>query len=424
MRKWYSLIDKVYALENLRQAFKHVKSNKGAPGVDEETVEDFALQLEKKLNKIHVELKTDTYEPSPVKRVEIEKDDGSKRPLGIPTVTDRVVQQALRQVIEPIFEPDFHPSSYGYRPNRSCQKAVAKAEQFLRRYGLTHVVDMDLSKCFDTLDHELIIQGVNKKISDGRILKLIRQYLTAGVLADGAIQETEIGSPQGGVISPLLANICLNEFDQKMKAKGIRIVRYADDILVLAKSPRQAKKHQDIASQILEDDLKLTVNRAKTHITSLSKGVSYLGFVIYPKCIVVDPKRVKRFKDKIRRLTPRNHGKNVEQQIAELNRFLRGWVNYFRIANIKNFLKDTMGWIRRRLRMKQMREWKSWKKLHRTLRQKGYQGEFEKISMFRWRNSASPLLSMALPNIWFEAKGLIDLTTYEVGIVSRFYESC
>lgn len=362
---------------NLHQAFKHVKSNNGAPGLDEETVEDFALQLEEKLNMIHVELKTDTYEPSPVKRVEIDKEDGGKRPLGIPTVTDRVVQQALRQVIEPIFEPDFHPSSYGYRPNRSCQKAVAKAEQFL----------------------------------------------TAGVLEDGAIQETEIGSPQGGAISPLLANIYLDEFDQKMKSKGIRIVRYADDILVFAKSPRQTKKHQGIAFQILEDDLKLTVNRTKTHITSLSEGVSYLGFVIYPKYIAVDPKRIKRFTDKIRRLTPRNHGKNVEQQIAELNRFLRGWINYFRIANIKSFLREIMGWIRRRLRMKQMREWKNWKKLHRTLRQKGYQGEFEKITLFRWRNSVSPLISLALPNIWFEAQGLIDLTAYEVGIVSRFYES-
>lgn len=423
MRKWYSLIDKVYALGNLHQAFKHVKSNKGAPGIDGETVEDFALQLEAKLALIHAKLKTDTYEPSPVKRVEIEKEDGGKRPLGIPTVSDRVVQQALRQVIEPIFEPDFHPSSYGYRPDRSCQKAVAKAEQFLRRYDLPHVVDMDLSKCFDTLDHELIIQGVNRRISDGRILKLIRQFLTAGVLEDGAIRETEIGSPQGGVISPLLANIYLDEFDQKMKARGIRIVRYADDILVFAKSPRQARKHQEIAFKILEDDLKLTVNKTKTHITSLFQGVSYLGFVIYPSHISVDPKRVKRFKDKIRRLTPRNHGKNMEQQIAGLNRFLRGWINYFRIANIKSLLREIMGWIRRRLRMKQMREWKNWRKLHRTLRQKGYQGEFEKICMFRWRNSASPLLSLALPNIWFEEKGLLDLTTYEVGILSRFYES-
>lgn len=271
MRKWYSLIDKVYAMENLHQAFKRVKSNNGVPGIDEETVADFARQLENKLEAIHVELKTDKYEASPVKRVEIDKEDGGKRPLGIPTVKDRVVQQALRQVIEPIFEPDFHPSSYGYRPNRSCQKAVAKAEQFLRRYGLTHVVDMDLSKCFDTLDHELIIRGVNKKISDGRILKLIRQFLEAGVLVDGAIQETEVGSPQGGVISPLLANIYLDEFDQKMKARGIRIVRYADDILVFAKSPRQARRYQEFA-------FRMTLNSRSTRL----KPKSLLSKKAYP----------------------------------------------------------------------------------------------------------------------------------------------
>lgn len=241
-------------------------------------------------------------------------------------------------------------------------------------------------------------------------------------MTDGAVEETEVGSPQGGVISPLLANIYLDEFDQKMKSQGIRIVRYADDILIFATSPRQARRYQEVATQLLEDDLKLTVNRTKTHITSLRKGVPYLGFVIYPSYIGIDPKRIKRFKDKVRRLTPRNHGKNVQRQIAELNRFLRGWIQYFRLANCKGFLRDVMGWIRRRLRMKKMREWKSCKGLHRALRQRGYKGNFEKISMFRWRNSASPLLSLALPNVWFDQMGLVDLTKYEVGIVSRFYE--
>ena len=401
MRKWYSLIDKVYAMENLHRAFKHVKSNNGAPGIDGESVKDFAMAVENKLAIIHDELKTNRYKPVPVKRVEIEKEDGSKRPLGIPTVKDRVVQQALRQVIEPIFEPNFHPSSYGYRPNRSCQNAVAKAEQFLRRYGLTHVVDMDLSKCFDTLDHELILEGVNKRISDGKVLGLIRQFLTAGVMQDGAVTETIVGSPQGGVISPLLANIYLDEFDQKMKALNIRIVRYADDILVFATSAGKAKKFQEIATDILEKELMLKVNTSKTHITNLEKGVSYLGFVIYPTHIGIEPKRMKKFKDKVRKLTPRNHGKNVEQQIVELNRFLRGWINYFRLANIKGFLKDTMGWIRRRLRMKKMREWKSWKGLHKELRRRGYKGQFEKISMYRWRNSGTVPVHLALPNVWF-----------------------
>lgn len=200
MRKWYSLIDKVYHLDNLRQAYRHVRSNNGAPGIDGETVEEFGEGLEERLQQIQHELSTNTYRPSPVRRVEIEKEGGGVRPLGIPTVRDRVVQEAVRRIIEPIFEPEFHPSSYAYRPGRCCQRAVAKAERFLRRYGLCHVVDMDLSKCFDRLDHDLILQGVGRKISDGRVLGLIRQFLEAGVMRNGSWEASEEGSPQGGII--------------------------------------------------------------------------------------------------------------------------------------------------------------------------------------------------------------------------------
>jgi len=181
MKKWYSLIDKVYRLDNLERAYRGVRANKGAPGVDGMTVEAFGQNLEGRLYKLHHELKTGTYEPQPVLRVEIPKADGSKRPLGIPTVKDRVVQQALLNILQPIFEPDFHPSSYGYRPGRSCHQAVAKAERFMNKYGLEYVVDMDLSKCFDRLDHELILEGVNRKVSDGSVLRLIKKFLTAGV---------------------------------------------------------------------------------------------------------------------------------------------------------------------------------------------------------------------------------------------------
>ncbi|MGI6544194.1 MAG: group II intron reverse transcriptase/maturase [Limnochordia bacterium] len=422
MRKYYSLIDKIYHLDNLRQAYRHVRSNNGAPGVDGETVKEFGDKLEERLQRMHRELAEGTYRPSPVRRMEIDKEDGSKRPLGIPTVYDRVVQEAVRRVIEPIFERDFHPSSYAYRPGRSCQRAVAKAERFLNKYGLPYVVDMDLSKCFDKLDHDLILEGVQAKISDGKVLKLIRRFLEAGVMEDGSWEASEIGSPQGGVISPLLCNVYLDAFDQKMKSMGIRIVRYADDILVFARNQRQAERYRRIAERVLEEDLKLTVNRQKTHITNVREGVAYLGFVIYPHNVAIHPKRIKRFKDKVRELTPRNHGMNVRQQIVALNRFLRGWINYFRIANCKTLLQKLMSWIRRRLRMKQMREWKSWKALHRQLRRNGYRGEFLKISMRRWRNSASPLLSMALPNSWFEQMGLVDLCKYECGVLFRYYE--
>jgi RNA-directed DNA polymerase len=282
---------------------------------------------------------------------------------------------------------------------------------------------MDLSKCFDRLDHELILESVNRKVSDGSILKLIKKFLEAGVMKDGAWQETDIGSPQGGVISPLLTNIYLDHFDQAMKGKGIRIVRYADDILIFARTHREARKYQQIATDILEGELKLVVNKEKTHLTSVYEGVAYLGFIIRPKVLSIHPKKIKAFKDKIRQLTPRNHGMNIEEMVKRLNPVLRGWANYFRVANCKGLFAQLMEWIRRRLRMKQMKEWKSYKPLHKTLRRRGYKGEYSKISVTRWRNSASPLINMALPNSWFAELGLIDLASYDVGILRYYYSN-
>lgn len=422
MKKYYSLIDKIYNKNNILDAFKLVKKNKGAPGIDGETVLDFEKLLEDKINEIHCELKSGKYRPSPVKRTYIDKDDGTKRPLGIPTVKDRVVQQAVRNVIEPIFEPDFHPSSYGYRPKRSCQMAVAKAESFTNRWGLKYVVDMDLSKCFDTLNHDMIVDCVNERISDGKVLRLIRTFLESGILEDGAFSETTIGSPQGGVISPLLMNIYMDKFDQKMKSLNIRIVRYADDILIFAKSKREAGRYKEIATKILEQELKLTVNAKKTHITDNNKGISYLGFIIKKKYISIHPKRIKKLKEKIRKLTPRNSGYNVEALVYKLNPVIRGWCNYFRIANCKSIFEDLTKWIRRRLRMKQMKEWKSYKSLHKTLRRMGYKGAFKKISMTRWRNSLSPLVCMALPNKWFDEIKLFDMSKVETAVLHYYKE--
>jgi len=422
MKKWYSLIDKIYNRKNLIEAYKKVKRNRGAPGIDGVTTKTYGEQLHENTEKLHQELRNGTYKPSAVKRVEIPKPDGSSRPLGIPTVRDRVVQQALLNTIQPIFEKDFHPSSYGYRPGRSCQQAIAKAERFMNQYGLKHVVDMDLSKCFDTLDHEQIIEKVNRKVSDGKVLKLITQFLKAGIMKNGEYAKTRTGSPQGGVCSPLLANIYLDDFDQKMKAKGIRIVRYADDILIFARSPRAAKKNLQIAKQILEDELKLTINRKKTKITQVKSGVEYLGVIIWENRVTINPKRIKRIKDKIRELTPRNHGMNVEAMIKRLNPVLRGWANYFRMANCKKKFAELMQWVRRRLRMKQMKEWKSWKALFKALRRNGHKGVYTKISMTRWRNSSCYLIHRAIPNKWFDKAGLINLETYETGTLSHYYE--
>ncbi|MEG0097719.1 MAG: group II intron reverse transcriptase/maturase [Romboutsia sp.] len=420
MKKWYSLIDKVYDKKNMYRSFAKVKSNKGAPGEDGETIEIFDESLDLNINKLHHELKANTYVSAPVKRTYIDKDDGTKRPLGIPTVKDRVVQQALRNVIEPIFEPEFHPSSFGYRPNRSCHHAIAKADMFMNKYGLEYVVDMDLSKCFDTLDHEIIIDAINEKISDGKILNLVKKFLECGIKEKFEVFETTVGSPQGGVISPLLMNIYMTKFDNYMKENNIRIVRYADDILIFAKTKAQAGKFRAMATEFLETDLKLKVNEEKTHIANINDGVAYLGFIIKKRYMLIHPKRIAKFKDKVRRLTPRNSGLNIDFMVDRLNPVIRGWLNYFRVANCKEQISKLYKWIKRRLRMKKMKEWKSPKGLHKQLRRLGYKGQFKKISMNRWRNSSSTLVHMALPNSWFDEINLFNMSKVEVNILHHY----
>lgn len=421
MKKLYSLIDKIYRRENLKHAFVLVKRNNGAPGIDGETVLDFKANETENIDLLHEQLKTNTYTPKPVRRVEIPKADGGVRCLGVPTVKDRVVQQAIVNVIEPHFDKTFHPSSYGYRRGCSQQQAVAKAERFMNKYGLTEVVDMDLSKCFDTLNHDLIIDSINELVSDRRVLNLIRKFLKAGVLANNGFEETTEGASQGGVFSPLISNIYLNKFDQKMKSKGIRIVRYADDILIFAKDKKTAGNYKTYATKILEEELKLKVNEKKTHLTNLEEGVSFLGFVIKGDYLFVHPDRIKRFKDKIRRVTKRNAGRKLVEVIKELNQVLRGWINYFRIANIKGLVGKLMMWIRRRLRMVKMKQWKTYKKMHKEMRRLGIKGNGRKMDVNRWKNSTTQMIHLILPNKYFDEMGLIDLCRYDVGLLSNYY---
>ncbi len=424
MRKWYSLIDKVYFRPNLLEAFDKVKRNKGSKtaGIDGISVKEFRERLGDNLCQLHEELKGGIYKPQAVKRVYIEKEDGSKRPLGIPTVRDRVVQQALLNILQPIFEPGFHPSSYGYRPNRSAHHAVAKAERFARHYGLDHVADMDLSKCFDTLDHNLVLSSVNEKVSDGKILNLISSFLKSGIVEDGKLSRTEIGCPQGGIISPLLTNIYLNRFDHYMKNKGIRIVRYADDILIFADTKSQAGSYRAIATKFLEEDLKLKVNVKKTHLTHLNQGIPYLGFVLRSFGVSVSEKSILKFKAKVRELTPRNQGRKLYYYIDELNQLLKGYSMYYRVALSKGLFASLMSWIRRRLRMMIMKSWKSWKGLHKQLRRMGYKGVFEKISVSRWRNSSCTMLHMALPNSWFDEKHLFNMERVKTNTLHQYYD--
>lgn len=418
-RIYYSLYDRLLNRWALARAFAKVRRAKGAPGVDGQTIADLAANVEEELDRLVHELRTKTYQPQPVRRVTIPKPGGGERNLGIPAVRDRVVQQVLLDILQPIFDPAFHPSSYGYRPGRSCQQAVAKATMFVRQYGLVHVVDMDLSKCFDRLDQDLIIASIRRRVRDGSILALLQMFLESGVMIEGNWEATEIGSPQGGVISPLISNVYLDAFDQEMKRRGHRIVRYADDILILCRSRSAAEHAREVATDILEGSLRLTVNNEKTHLVHASRGVKFLGVEIGLNWIRIQDKKVAAFKAKVKAITRRTSPVNLEQVIADLNPVLRGYANYFRMANCKGLFGELMSWMRRRLRAKQLALWKRAGRLHRRLRQLGYQGEFLKIRMRSWRNSRSHLASWSMPNSWFSELGLFDLTTVETGVLPQ-----
>lgn len=425
MRKWYSLIDKVYNVNNLRKAYWSVRRNRGSrsSGVDGQSIQDFSANLEAELLALSEALRSGSYVPQAVKRVWIDKQDGSQRGLGIPTIRDRVVQQSLLNVLEPIFDPDFHPSSYGYRPKLSAHHAVAKAERFMHRYQLHYVADLDLTKCFDSLDHALILGSLNRKVSDGKVLGLVKSFLESGVLTETGFVESHTGSPQGGIISPLLMNIYLDHFDQKMRSKGIRIVRYADDILLFGLNKSELQRHYHEAVKVLEFDLKLTINKSKSRMTDLWIGVDYLGFRIGRHGVSVSSKSIKRFKDKVRNLTPRNSGMRFSQRIKSLNYLLRGFSNYFRLGQVKSLFFGLMKWIRRRLRAMKMKSWKSWRMLHKQLRRVGYKGEYVKIRVDKWRNSGSILAQIALSNEWFREQGLYDMQKAGSNTLHQYYDS-
>ncbi len=406
---YYSLYGRLLSEKQMIVAYKKVKKSNGVAGVDRQTVEDFGADLNRNIHQLVHELREKSYTPQPVLRVEKSKPDGGVRKLGIPTVRDRIVQQALLNILQPIFDPCFHPSSYGYRPGMSAHKAIAKASLFIRRYDRNWVVDMDLSKCFDTLDHNLIIKSLRKRVADGSILKLVRKFLESGIMSDDKWEESFVGSPQGGVISPLIANIYLDIFDQFMMSRGHRIVRYADDILILAESKSAAKNALKQATLFLEGELKLTVNQKKTHIAHSDDGVKFLGVIIYSEYTRIQESKIREFKDKVRKATRRNSPVNLKEVIKNLNPILRGFSHYFKIAQHKWLFKELIAWTRRRLRAKQLRLWKTSKRLHRRLRQLGYKGSFKKIEMNSWRNSKCSYANMAIKNDYLKSLGLFDM---------------
>lgn len=348
-RRYYSLIDKVYEMSNLREAWKEVKKNRGNPGVDGVTVDWFEVQSEKKLQEIQRFLKQRRYQPDPVLRTYIQKDNGKWRPLGIPTIRDRVTQQAVRRVIEPLFEQDFYEHSYGFRKSRSAHQALETVQK-ARKAGYEYVVDLDIQSFFDEIPHDLLMEKVRERVTDGKVLNLIEHWLTSGVMEDDRFYETEIGSPQGGVISPLLANIYLNHFDWKMKKKGFPVVRYADDAIVFCRTKAKASRAYEVAREILEEQLQLRMHPIKTKVVHFDEGFRFLGFDFWKEYMVLPEDKVKKQKDKIRRITRRQQGKNLVQMIERLNQVVRGFGNYYCVGNVKGKFQRLDEWTRMRVR--------------------------------------------------------------------------
>jgi RNA-directed DNA polymerase len=346
--KWFSLVDKAIRPTTLEAAWRKVERNKGAAGVDGQGIERFAAGAERYLTELHENLKNVSYRPSPVKRVEIPKGDGQTRPLGIPTVKDRIVQTALKVTIEPIFEVQFRPGSYGFRPGRGCKDALREVDRLLKE-GFTHVVDADLKSYFDTIPHDRLMARVGETISDGRVLKLIDGFLKQEIMSDMAHWKPTTGTPQGAVLSPLLANIYLHPLDLLMEQNGRRMVRYADDFVVLCRSPEEAAAAL-AAVQAWTASAGLVLHPGKTRrVDARNEGFEFLGYRFEAGRRWPRSKSLGKLKDTVRAKTKRTSGQSLSQTIIELNRTLRGWFEYFKHCHPRTFA-TLDGWIRRRLR--------------------------------------------------------------------------
>lgn len=406
------LWEAIFSRKNLFRALHRVQSNKGAAGVDGMTVEALPEHLKANWLSIRAKLEAGTYAPSPVKRVEIEKAGGGVRQLGIPTVQDRLIQQAMHQVLSAKFEPTFSDHSYGFRPGRSAHDAVKAARAYIEE-GYVWVVDMDLARFFDTVHHDRLMSRMKEVVKDKRVLRLVNEYLKAGVMVNGVLMETGEGTPQGGPLSPLLSNIVLTELDRKLEERGHRFVRYADDCNIYVKSERAAERVLANTQEYVESRMRLKVNEAKS-AAGLAVKRQFLGFSFYHKAggvgIRISSSRLERMKDKIRRMTRRNQGRAIEEIRDKLNSIIRGWINYFALADAKAHMQRLDEWLRRRLRQILWKQWKTPANRYRNLRTRGVT-EYWAVrsggtSKGVWRLSASPPLHKALNNAYWQELGL------------------
>jgi group II intron reverse transcriptase/maturase len=405
------LLDRALERTNLQAALKRVRSNKGSPGIDGMTVDELPDYLREQWSKIREELSTGRYRPQEVRRQEIPKSGGGTRELGIPTVLDRFIQQALLQVLQPLFDPSFSKHSYGFRPGRSAHQAVRAARGYVEE-GRRIVVDVDLSKFFDRVNHDMLMSKLAKRIEDRSMLRLIRHYLEAGVMVNGVAVERHEGTPQGGPLSPLLANILLDEVDKELERRGHAFARYADDCNVYVRSRRAGERAMALFRR-LYTGLRLRINEEKSAVDSAFKR-QFLGFALWmaPGKVVkhrVSSKALGRMKDRVRQLTRRTRGRSMEQIASDLRSYLTGWKAYFRLAATPRVFSDLDQWIRHRLRAVQLKQWRRGRTIFRELRARGLSralaARVAANARRWWRNSALGI-HVALPNSLFDRLGV------------------
>ena len=416
-----NLLELILRRDNLNKAYKKVKSNKGTGGIDGMQVDGLLPFLRENQDELIQKIRVGKYKPNPVRRVEIPKEEkGKVRKLGIPTVVDRVIQQAIAQELTLIYECQFSESSFGFRPKRSQHDALKRCKEYVEE-GYVYVVSMDLEKFFDTVNHSKLIEILSRSIKDGKVISLIHKYLNAGVAGKGFFERTEEGVPQGGPLSPLLGNIMLNELDRELERRGHKFVRFADDAIIFCKSRKSAERTLKNIVPYIEGKLFLKVNRAKTTVSHVSK-IKYLGYAFYRykgKCrLRVHPKSVKKMKDKLRLLTNRNNGWGNDYRIQKLKEFARGWINYFSKAEMKKLMVEIDEWLRRRIRAIYWKQWKKVKTRYRMLKAlKLPEWKVHEMANCRkgcWR--AAVMLNSALTNKIIARLGYISMSDYYLKI--------
>jgi len=410
-----SLMDEVLHQETLTRAWKQVRANQGAPGVDGITIDAFPAWYREHGSAVMQALREGRYQPSPVRRVDIPKPGGGTRMLGVPTVLDRLIQQAIVLVLTPILDPTFSPSSYGFRPGRSAHDAVRTARKFVAE-GHRWVVDLDLSKFFDRVNHDILMERLARRIADKTLLRLVRRYLAAGMMQDGVVVERAEGTPQGGPLSPLLANLLLDEWDQELDRRGHRFCRYADDCNIYVRSRKAGQRVMAWCRKLLEGRLRLKVNEEKSAVDR-PWNRKFLGMSVtcnrVPK-IRVASQSVDRLQSRVRAFTARRRGISIRRMVDELNRFLRGWIGYYRLAETPSRFEELDGWIRRRLRCFLLSQWKAGRGRRRALHRLGVR-DAGHISWSRkgpWRLSKTQQTHQGLNAAYFRSLGLLSLADH------------